>query len=100
MTPRQAVASTASILFLLLLPRPGSTADSGLITKPSNYSVSETVDRFENAVTATGQIVFGRVDHAAAAAKYGIDFKPHTTVLFGRPQNGTPLMGEGWHLYR
>src|SRR6266851_3668893 len=92
MTPRQIAASIALIFLPLLLPQTASTADSGLITKPSNYSVPETVERFENAVTAKGQIVFGRVDHAAAAAKYGIDFKPHTTVLFGRPQNGTPLL--------
>jgi uncharacterized protein (DUF302 family) len=92
MTPRQIAASIALIFLPLLLPQTGLTADSGLITKPSNYSVPETVERFENALTAKGQIVFGRVDHAAAAAKYGIDFKPHTTVLFGRPQNGTPLM--------
>src|SRR5436305_7558698 len=88
----QAAASIGFLVVLLLLPQVASTADSGLITKQSNYSVSETVDRFERAVIAKGQIVFGRVDHAAAAAKYGIDFKPHTTVLFGRPQNGTPLM--------
>jgi uncharacterized protein (DUF302 family) len=80
------------VLLSALSPQSVAIADSGLITKPSNYSVSETVDRFEKAVTAKGQIVFGRVDHAAAAAKYGLDFKPHTTVLFGRPQNGTPLM--------
>jgi uncharacterized protein (DUF302 family) len=54
--------------------------------------IQQTVERFENAVKAKGQIVFGRVDHAEAAAKYGIEFKPHTTVFFGRPQNGTPLM--------
>lgn len=83
-------AVVASLAFSL--PQAALTADSGLITKPSSYSVQETIQRFETAVEAKGQIVFGRVDHAAAAAKYGVEFRPHTTVLFGRPQSGTPLL--------
>jgi len=80
------------VLLLSSPPQIALAAESGLITKPSNYSVHETVNRFEEGVKAKGQIVFGEVDHAAAAAKYGMEFKPHTTVLFGRPQNGTPLL--------
>jgi uncharacterized protein (DUF302 family) len=82
-------------LSLLLLSIAGQSLladDSGLITKPSKYSVANTVHRFEDAVQAKGQIVFGEVDHAAAAAKYGIKFAPHTTILFGRPDTGTPLL--------
>jgi hypothetical protein len=45
-------------------------ADDGLITKPSRYSVKETVARFEVAVKereAAGATVFTEIDHAAAA---------------------------------
>jgi uncharacterized protein (DUF302 family) len=77
---------------LAVLAPPVIAADSGLITKPSNYAVKDTVSRFERAVTAKGQMVFGEIDHAAAAAKYGIAFKPHMTVLFSQPESGTPLM--------
>ena len=89
---RKNVLGIVLVLLAFSSPQIALTADSGLITKPSSYTVQETIDRFENAVKAKGQIIFGRVDHAAAAAKYGIEFRPHTTVLFGRPQNGTPLL--------
>ena len=89
---RKNVLNIVLVSLAISLPQTAFTADPGLITKPSNYSVQDTIERFENSVKAKGQILFGRVDHAAAAAKYGIEFRPHTTVLFGRPQNGTPLM--------
>jgi uncharacterized protein (DUF302 family) len=92
MPMRKNLLSIVCALLVLSLPQIALTADPGLITKPSSYSVQETIERFENAIKAKGQVVFGRVDHAEAAAKFGIEFKPHTTVLFGRPQNGTPLM--------
>ena len=68
-------------------------ADDGLITKPSNYSVSETVTRFEAAVKqkeAAGFVVFTEIDHAAAAKKFGLDMRPRTVILFGNPKVGTP----------
>jgi uncharacterized protein (DUF302 family) len=92
MSIRKSVFGIVLFLSVLSMPQIASGVDPGFITKPSTHSVQETVERFESAVKAKGQIVFERVDHAEAAAKYGIEFKPHTTVLFGRPQNGTPLM--------
>ncbi len=89
---RNSILSMGFVLLAFSLPQTASTADPGLITKLSIYSVQETIERFENAVKAKGQIIFGRVDHAAAAARYGVEFRPHTTVLFGRPQSGTPLL--------
>ena len=89
---RNSILGTVFVLLALSLPQIALTADPGLITKLSIYSVQETIERFENAVKAKGQTIFGRVDHAAAAAQYGIEFRPHTTVLFGRPQSGTPLL--------
>jgi uncharacterized protein (DUF302 family) len=48
-------------------------------TKPSKYSVKETVARFEAAVKqkeAAGFTVFTEIDHAAAAKKLGLDIRP------------------------
>jgi uncharacterized protein (DUF302 family) len=70
-------------------------ADDGLITKPSKYSVKETVSRFEAAVKekeAAGFVVFTQIDHAAAAKKFGIEMKPRTLIVFGNPKLGTPVM--------
>ena len=70
-------------------------ADDGLITKPSRYSVKETIARFEAAVKdreATGATVFTEIDHAAAAKKLGLDIRPRTVIVFGNPKVGTPVM--------
>ena len=70
-------------------------ADNGLITKPSKYSVKETVTRFEAAVKdreAAGFMVFTEIDHAAAAKKFGLDMRPRTVIVFGNPKLGTPAM--------
>ena len=70
-------------------------ADDGLITKPSRYSVKETVSRFEAAVKereAAGFMVFTEIDHAAAAKKFGLDMRPRTVIVFGNPKLGTPSM--------
>lgn len=70
-------------------------ADAGLITKPSKYSVKDTVTRFQAAVKAkeaAGFIVFTEIDHAAAAKKFGLDMRPRTVIVFGNPKLGTPVM--------
>ena len=70
-------------------------ADNGMITKPSKYSVNETVERFQAAVRkreAAGFVVVTVIDHAAAGRKFGFDMKPRTLVLFGNPKLGTPVL--------
>jgi uncharacterized protein (DUF302 family) len=70
-------------------------ADNGLITKPSKYSVTETIEKFEAAIkaqAANGWIVFGRIDHAAAAKAAGLEMRPRTVIIYGNPKNGTALM--------
>jgi uncharacterized protein (DUF302 family) len=70
-------------------------ADDGLITKPSRYSAADTIARFEAAIKQRekdGLMVFGEIDHAATARKFGLDMRPRTVILFGVPKIGTPLM--------
>jgi len=72
-----------------------SAADNGLITVQSRYSVKETIARFEAAVKAKeslGFMVFTELDHAAAAAKFGLKMRPRTVIVFGNPKFGTPVM--------
>jgi uncharacterized protein (DUF302 family) len=76
-------------------PATAHATDDGLITKPSKYSVKETVTRFEAAVKqkeAAGFMVFTEIDHAAAAKKFGLDMRPRTVIVFGNPKLGTPSM--------
>ncbi|MGD9987933.1 DUF302 domain-containing protein [Pseudonocardia sp.] len=66
----------------------------GLTAVASPYPVPDTVDRLAAAVEEAGLAVLARIDHAAAAAKVGLELRPTTVLLFGRPEGGTPLMQE------
>src|ERR1700730_8999292 len=70
-------------------------AAAGPVTKRSRYSVIETITRFEAAVKereAAGFTVFTKIDHAAAAKKFGLDMRPRTVIVFGNPKLGTAVM--------
>jgi uncharacterized protein (DUF302 family) len=89
------LASLALSLAICTASANAHAADDGIITKPSKYSVKETVARFEAAVKqkeAAGFTVFTEIDHAAAAKKFGLDIRPRTVILFGNPKLGTPAM--------
>ena len=86
------LGTLAMILGVMVLPLSAGAADQGLITKRSNYSVPETVERFENALKAKGFMIFAELDHAGAATKYGLDLRPRTVVIFGNPKLGTGPM--------
>jgi uncharacterized protein (DUF302 family) len=78
----------SSLLFLPL----AQAADDGMVTMKSPYSVDETLDRFEKAVTSKGMTVFARVDHAQGAASVDLKLRPTQLLIFGNPKIGTLLM--------
>ena len=78
----------SSLLFLPL----AQAADDGMVTMKSPYSVDETLDRFEKAVTSKGMTVFARVDHAQGAASVDLELRPTQLLIFGNPKIGTLLM--------
>lgn len=77
---------------VLMLSIPAYAADNGIISKPSKYSVSQTIDRFEAVAKEKGATVFVRVDHSAGAEKVGMKMRPTQLLIFGNPKTGTPLM--------
>ena len=93
---RVQIASMISVILAATVPLlPFDEALSGgvgLITKPSNHSVQETAQRFENAITSKGWVIFTEIDHAAAARQVGLDMKPRTVIIFGNPKLGTAPM--------
>jgi hypothetical protein len=76
----------------VLAPQMTRSDEAGLTTKPSKYSVRETIDRFETAVTAKGWMISTELDYAAAAARYGLELRPRTVIAFGNPKIGTEQM--------
>jgi uncharacterized protein (DUF302 family) len=64
----------------------------GLVTLRSQHPPKETADRLAAAVVSHGMTVVARVDHAASAAKVGLDLQPTEVLIFGNPRAGTLLM--------
>ncbi len=79
------------LLILATLTMP-TFANDHLIVQQSPYSVTETADRFSDAVQAKELKLFARIDHAANAAGAELELAPTQVILFGNPKVGTLLM--------
>ena len=79
----------ALLAILLLVPATAAVADNGLITKPSAYSATETLDRLKKSLTKRGFMIFATLDHSAAAKSKGLDMPFSTVLVFGNPKVGT-----------
>ena len=69
-----------------------STADNGIVQKPSNHSVDETVKRLKGILQAKGITLFAMVDHSGEAEKVELKMCPTKLLVFGNPKGGTPVM--------
>jgi uncharacterized protein (DUF302 family)/uncharacterized membrane protein YidH (DUF202 family) len=67
-------------------------ADRGIVVKPSNHSVEQTVDRIKNILQSKGVALFALIDHSGEAEKVGLKMPPTKLLIFGNPKGGTPLM--------
>ena len=63
-----------------------------VVTKVSPRSVSETVARFTDLLSAKGVRLFAVIDQASEARQVGLELRDTTLVLFGNPKAGTPVM--------
>jgi uncharacterized protein (DUF302 family) len=66
--------------------------DNGIVTKPSNHSVDETVEKLKSILQAKGITLFALVDHSGEAAKTGLKMPATKLLIFGNPKGGTPVM--------
>ena len=69
-----------------------SASNNGIINKPSNHSVDETVAKLEGILQAKQVTLVALVDHSGEAAKVGLAMRPTKLLIFGNPKGGTPLM--------
>lgn len=65
---------------------------TGIVDKPSNHSVDETVQRLKDIIHSKGLTLFAVVDHSGEAEKVRMHMLPTKLVIFGSPKAGTPLM--------
>jgi len=64
----------------------------GIIDKPSNHSVEQTIERLKRVLQSNGVNLFAVVDHSGEAEKLGMKMRPTKLLIFGSPKAGTPLM--------
>jgi uncharacterized protein (DUF302 family) len=69
-----------------------SDTKKGIIDKPSNHSVDQTVENLKDILQSKGIKLFALVDHSGEAEKVGIKMRPTKLLIFGSPKAGTPLM--------
>jgi uncharacterized protein (DUF302 family) len=67
-------------------------ANNGIVDKPSNHSVDETVEKLKGILQGKGVMLFATIDHSGEAAKAGMKMRPTKLLIFGNPTGGTPLM--------
>ena len=66
--------------------------ENGIISKPTNHTVDETVEKIKTLLQAKGVKLFAVVDHSGEAEAIGITMPPTKLLIFGNPKGGTPLM--------
>ena len=69
-----------------------TTSDNGIVSRPSNHTVEETVEKLKGILQAKGVKLFALVDHSGEAEKVGMKMPPTKLLIFGNPKAGTPLM--------
>jgi uncharacterized protein (DUF302 family) len=69
-----------------------SMSDNGIISKTSNHSVDQIVEKLKGVLQAKSITLFALVDHSGEAAKAGLKMPPTKLLIFGNPKGGTPLM--------
>lgn len=67
-------------------------ANKGIIDKPSNHTVEQTVERLKSILQSKGVTLFALVDHSGEAERVGMKMRPTKLLIFGSPKAGTPLM--------
>jgi uncharacterized protein (DUF302 family) len=67
-------------------------AAPGVVTLPSPFPFTATLDRVEQAIRAKGLTLFARIDHGGGARAAGLEMGDSVLLVFGDPRSGTPLM--------
>jgi uncharacterized protein (DUF302 family) len=69
-----------------------SNSIPGFVSKPSQHSVPETIQRLSALLKSKGVAIFAFIDHSGEAEKAGLKMRPTQLLIFGNPKAGTPLM--------
>jgi len=65
---------------------------NGLVSRPTNHTVDEAVERLTGILRTKDIRLFALIDHSGEAEKIGMKMAPTKLLIFGNPKAGTPLM--------
>lgn len=87
---------TAVLVSINVLAQDGGALgnDTGIVTKPSKYSVNETMDRVEAGAKGVGANIFARIDYQEMSKKVKVDIRPNQLLIFGRGAGGPYIIKE------
>ena len=68
--------------------------NAGIVTKPSKYSVKETIDRVEASAKGVGANIFNRIDYQEMSKKVKVEIRPNQLLIFGRGAGGPYIIKE------
>src|SRR5215467_1720219 len=73
---------------------PSGTVPSveGIVSRPSPFSVDETLERLQEVIRSRNLTLFAHIDHGGAARQVGLTMQEAQVLIFGNPKGGTPLM--------
>ncbi len=73
--------------------KPGTPPSvEGIVTRPSPFSVEETLARLQETIRSRNLILFAHIDHSGEARRVGLTMQEAHVLIFGSPKGGTPLM--------
>ena len=64
----------------------------GIVTRPSPFSVEETLERLQEIIRSRNLTLFANIDHSGGAKQVGLTMQEAHVLIFGNPKGGTPLM--------
>jgi len=64
----------------------------GITTRPSPFSVQETLERLQEAMRSHNLSIFAHINHSGEAERVGLKMQEAHVLIFGNPKAGTPLM--------
>jgi len=64
----------------------------GIVTRPSPFSVEETLKRLQEVIHSRNLTLFAHIDHSGEARRVGLTMQEAHVLIFGNPKGGTPLM--------
>jgi uncharacterized protein (DUF302 family) len=64
----------------------------GIESRPSPFSVEETLARLKKSIGSRNLTLFAQIDHSDLARGVGLSMQEAHVLIFGNPKGGTPLM--------